>query len=333
MVIDASSLALAAPAAEEHLPLVAAQVESFALDPAHVRVELAAVERTLLDQFGNIHVKTVVVDGRVVVITGANPEAQHDFETPWHDAGFVLWGHEPAAAALADFDTSWGQARIWTCGAEPGELEDCTTEASPFEHAVLEEATPPDALDACLALAVTRRPAAFANEELDNPQGQAFLSAFDGAQATIRVETPNINDDDAKAALLRAALRGVHVQLITSHSFNELSEAPVGGTNGDNVASLRRDLALLGGAESDLEVRWYSRDGVHPVEGNGPWASHVKYASIDGRVVVFGTTNMDTASWNLSHELNWFVDDDAVTAAYDAQLFEPDWSRAIPVRD
>ena len=79
-----------------------------------------------------------------------------------------------------------------------------------------------------------------------------------------------------------------------------------------------------------LQVRWYSHDGVAPVDGNGPWASHVKYASVDGQVVIFGTTNMDTASWNFSHELDWAIDDASVTTATDAQLFEPDWARAIP---
>jgi len=332
MVIDTSALGVAAPVTSEHMPLVRAQIDSFGLDPAHVQVVLAANERTLLDQFGNIHVKTVTIDGRVVMITGANPEAQHDFVTPWHDAGFVLWGREPAAAALTDFDFSWADATVWTCGPTDTDPARCARPTEPIVHEVLAEDTPTETLDACLALCVTRQPSAFANNSVDNPQDQTFLAAFDGATHTIRIETPNLNDDAAKEAILRAVLRGVRVQVITSHGFNDASEAAVGGTNVDNVAALWRDLRLLGAADpcAGLQVRWYSHDGATPVEGNGPWASHVKYASVDGQVVIFGTTNMDTASWNFSHELDWAIDDASVTAATDEQVWEPDWSRAIP---
>jgi phosphatidylserine/phosphatidylglycerophosphate/cardiolipin synthase-like enzyme len=80
-----------------------------------------------------------------------------------------------------------------------------------------------------------------------------------------------------------------------------------------------------------LRIRWYSRDGIEPVLGNGPYASHVKYASVDDEVVIVGTTNMDTPSWNFSHELDLAIDDADTTRGFDAQLFDADWERAIDV--
>jgi phosphatidylserine/phosphatidylglycerophosphate/cardiolipin synthase-like enzyme len=136
-----------------------------------------------------------------------------------------------------------------------------------------------------------------------------------------------------KAALRRAVLRGVEVRLITSYWFNQAAEGLVGGPNDQNVAELYADVAAAGVEDpcQQLQIRWYSRDGVVPVTGNGPYASHVKYTSVDDEVVIVGTTNMDTASWNFSHELNLAVDDPLVTAEYDRQLFDRDWARAIPV--
>jgi phosphatidylserine/phosphatidylglycerophosphate/cardiolipin synthase-like enzyme len=78
-----------------------------------------------------------------------------------------------------------------------------------------------------------------------------------------------------------------------------------------------------------LQIRWYSRDGLRPVVGNGIYASHAKYASVDDTVVIVGTANMDTQSWNNSRELNIIVDDADLATAWDAQLFVADWTRGV----
>jgi phosphatidylserine/phosphatidylglycerophosphate/cardiolipin synthase-like enzyme len=170
---------------------------------------------------------------------------------------------------------------------------------------------------------------------VENPQDQAFLAAFNSATRVIKLETPNINDDAVKGAILEAVKRGVEVRLITSKGFNETSEGFVGGPNGENISELYRDLALLGVNDpcSKLQVRWYSRDGLEPIVGNGAYASHTKYSSIDDQVVIVGTTNMDTASWNFSHELNLAVDDTAMAQKLNAQLFDADWGKAVVVEE
>ena len=81
---------------------------------------------------------------------------------------------------------------------------------------------------------------------------------------------------------------------------------------------------------SRLKVRWHSHDGKEPVVGNGPRASHAKYASIDGILAIVGSTNMDTQSWNFSRELDVVVDDAQTTASWDRQIFLANFAKAIP---
>jgi phosphatidylserine/phosphatidylglycerophosphate/cardiolipin synthase-like enzyme len=327
IAIDTSVLGVAAPVTEEHMPLVEAQIAAYELDPAHVRVTLAAHERGLFDQVGNLHVKSFIVDGRVALITGANPEAQHNFDAPWHDIGTVVAG-DVVLAMLDDFDHTYSRSFVWDCVA-PG---DCLQAPSPIEHRFAPGSTTAVA-GTCHVLALSRQESNLPNNDVDNPQDQAFVAAFGAARRVLKIETPNINDDAAKQAIVAAVERGVDVRIITSKEFNELAEELVGGPNGDNVDGLYRRLASAGmdDACERLRIRWYSHDGVDPVLGNGPYASHVKYASVDDQVVIVGTTNMDTPSWNFSHELNLAIDDADLTRGFDAQLFDADWERAIDV--
>src|SRR5690606_22264670 len=151
--------------------------------------------------------------------------------------------------------------------------------------------------------------------------------AFAAARSHIRIQTPNLNDDAAKAGLVDAVKRGVRVEIVLSKGFNDLTEqAPgQGGTNEENVAMLHEELAAAGVTDicNKLQIRWYSRDGLYPIVGNGIYASHAKYMSIDDTVVIVGTANMDTQSWNNSREVNIVVDDAVTTRAWDATLFLP----------
>jgi len=87
--------------------------------------------------------------------------------------------------------------------------------------------------------------------------------------------------------------------------------------------------ATAGRATAAAGPAWRSAAVTAP--GNGPRAAHTKYSSYDDQVVIVGTTNMDTASWNFSHELNLAIDDADTTADMDRRLFDADWERAIVV--
>jgi phosphatidylserine/phosphatidylglycerophosphate/cardiolipin synthase-like enzyme len=283
---------------------------------------------------GTLHVKTVIVDGRAAIITGANPQAHHDYETPWRDSGYRVSG-DVAVALLADFDHAWMQSKIWTCGSrEETEFAKCQGEPTKLAYTIM----PAGITDGtCKPMLVTSRAADFnpTSNRIDNTQDQAFLAAFAAAKSHIRMQTPNLNDDAAKTALVDAIKRGVRVEVVLSKGFNDLTEmAPgQGGTNEQNVAELHAALAAAGVTDpcKKLQIRWYSRDGLRPVVGNGIYASHAKYASIDDTVVIVGTANMDTQSWNNSRELNIIVDDAITTRAWDTQLFIADFDRGILV--
>ena len=135
------------------------------------------------------------------------------------------------------------------------------------------------------------------------------------------------------AAEVRAQLPDHTVDVVLSKGFNDISEnlPGQGGDNDMNVRMLYDALAAKGvtNACDKLRVRWYSRDGVTPVRDNGNYASHAKFTSIDDEVVIVGTANMDTQSWNNSREVNVVVDDPALAVAWDAQLFGADFARGV----
>lgn len=327
-VIDASELGVPSAKTSDVMPRVARGLEEQNLDPNIVRWEIATFEHTTV---GNQHSKTLVVDGREAIVTGANPELVHDPGEPWHDSGYHVTG-DAALALMGDFDYAWNRGVAWSCGSSRG--EDCEHPTQRFSHAPLGADLPEDTCSPVLVIGRKRNANPF-NNRTDNTQDQAFLAAFAGAKRKIRVETPNLNDDKAKSALLDAVERGVTVEVVLGKKFNEGGESVPGqgGGNEKNVAALYDALAKRGVKDAceRLVIRWYSFDGIAPVVGNGPRASHTKYATIDGAIAIVGSTNMDTQSWNNAHEVDLVIDDARVVSAWDAQLFEPDFARGVVV--
>lgn len=315
----------------EVLPGLATAIEGLQLDPAHVQVELAGFFHIAL---GNLHAKTVVVDGRDAIVTGANPQVHHDYDSPWRDSGYRFTG-DIAVSLLADFDSAWRDGHLWTCGTDATRtVGECI--ATP-PHGPYTIRRPAIAAGTCRPMIVTSRQADAdpRSNRTDNTQDQAFLAGFAAARRHIHMQTPNLNDDHAKAALVDAMLRGVRVDVVLSRGFNDLTEN-LPGQGGDNETNVRRLYDALAAANvpdacDRLRVRWYSRNGVMPVRDNGDYASHVKYTSIDDEVVIVGTANMDTQSWNNAREVNVVVDDPVLAQAWDADLFVADFERGIPV--
>lgn len=311
------------------MPRAWAAIEALSLDPAHVQFEIAGFLHTT---FGNLHVKTLVVDGRHAIVTGANPQAHHNYAEPWRDAGFRLSG-DVALALQDDFDDAWSKSKQWTCGVAELSHEQCTVATTAIPHVFPRVAA---AGDACLPMFVATRSAdpTIGNNDVENPQDQAYLAAFKAATKHIHMQTPNLNDDAAKRALVAAVHRGVQVDVVLSRGFNDSAESlpGQGGSNEDNVIELYDELAAAGVTDAcnKLRFRWHAKDGV-AVVGNGPYASHAKYASVDDAIVIIGTANMDTQSWNNSREVNVVVDDPTTTRAWDARLFVADFEGGVHV--
>jgi phosphatidylserine/phosphatidylglycerophosphate/cardiolipin synthase-like enzyme len=295
------------------------------LDPNHVQVFLATYEHLTL---GNLHTKTVVVDGRIGMLGGANVQSQHDYDDPWLDSFYGVEG--PAAQTLlADFDHAWTKARKWHCDAAACQRWD---DAPPIWHpGEVLEPTFDDAGACTPVIALNRTAWGGFNNDVNNPMAQGLLAAMAGATERIRIQTPNLNDDAVRDALVAAVGRGVEVQIVLSLGFNATAMGFFGGSNAYVADDLRaRVIAEAPDHAERLDIRWYSPDGVAPVDGNGSGASHLKYLSIDGQIAVVGSTNMDTIAWNHSRETNLAFDSAEVTRRWDAQVFEPSFARAIP---
>jgi phosphatidylserine/phosphatidylglycerophosphate/cardiolipin synthase-like enzyme len=308
------------------------------LDPDYVQVLVATYEHFAL---GNLHTKTVIVDGRTALLGGANVQSQHDYADPWMDSFHRIDG--PAAQTLlADFDHAWAKARKWHCRLQEVGDDDASDEAlcqrwpdaPPMWHpaAVLDPDF--DSAGACApSFALNRTAWGGFNNDVDNPMAQGLLAAIAHARVRVRIHTPNLNDDAVRDALVAAVAGGVEVQIVLSLGFNATAMAYFGGSNATVAERLRARVLEHAPEQAHLlDIRWYSRDGVEPVDGNVPGASHLKYLSIDGQLAVVGSTNMDTIALNHSRETNLAIDTPAVTERWDAQIFEPSFGRAIPAQ-
>lgn len=329
LLIDASIVGFGAPVVT--LPRLVASLEALRLDPRHVQVEVAGFFHIA---FGNLHVKTLVVDGRDAIITGANPQAHHDYMYPWRDSGYRLTG-DVALGLLADFDNAWHAGHLWTCGTdETRTVDQCIAKAPELAYVVRR---PPMADTTCMPMLITTRQADPdpTSNRIDNTQDQAFLAGWGAATSHIYVQTPNLNDDAAKGALVAAVKRGVRVDVVLSKDFNEITEnlPGQGGGNEMNARLLYDELEAAGITDAceRLRIRWYSRDGLRAVVDNSYYAAHAKYSSIDSAVAIVGTANMDTQSWNNGREANVVVDDADTTIAWDEQFFLAHFDRGVVV--
>jgi phosphatidylserine/phosphatidylglycerophosphate/cardiolipin synthase-like enzyme len=304
------------------------------LDTARVQLQFGTSPRPT-PAAANLHDKFIIVDARYLLVTGANVQSFHDPGAPWHDSGYVLEG-DVAQSALASFEHTWtGDAFHWECKQE-GLSKDCDKRAHYPQPA--RSWLPPfgSQWPGNLPILAVGRPKGSTfptpDNDTNNPQDIAWLTLMNRATSHIHIESPNINDDAFRAAVVRAVGRGVAVRLLTSLGFNDL-EQDLPGLGGDNlevVGNLRKEIrAAFPGNQECFQLRWYSKDRIEPIAGKGDWASHTKYMSIDDRLAVVGSGNMDTIAWNFSHEFNLLIDDAPTVAELEASLFLRDWNRAI----
>ena len=316
---------------------------------------------------GVMHQKLVVIDGQVVHIGGANVQRFHNWkadQVPWHDSAYVLCG-EVGRSMLADFDRMWAEGRSWGCHAVGDGEFAIELECSSDDNELPFRSYEPPGIDACPrraayqdlewlgdgclpTIALVKRPASITQHggylgtgDVDHPAAAGYIAAIAAATHHIHLETPNLNDDLVVEALANAVQRGVEVQIVTGLGFNDpaVSLEGQGGTNAENVGRLWKAVYARGVAPAsacaNLAVRFHAgrHDGAlvdARSDGHGIAPTHTKYLSIDDRLVIVGSTNMDTQSWNFSGEANVAVDSAEVAAAWEATLFLPDWDRGIP---
>jgi len=308
------------------------------LDLSRVHLQLGTSPRPT-QAAAAMHDKIIVVDSRYVLVTGAQPQPANDplsSQDPsgWHDTGYLFEG-DAAISALAAFEQTWtGDAVHWDC--RPQSLSfDCDKRANHFPQPSRDWApsfgsqSPGDI--PLLAVGRTKAGNPF-NNDTNNPQDIAWLRVMDYATSSLHIETPNINDDAFQAAVKRAVARGVSVRLVTSLGFNDFRQdlPSLGGDNLEVAGRLRQQIRNETPWYQDLfQLKWYSRDGIEPLMGNGIGANHTKYMTMDNQMAVVGSGNMDTASWNIIHEFNLLIDDPSTTWELENNVFLPDWYRSV----
>jgi cardiolipin synthase len=117
-----------------------------------------------------------------------------------------------------------------------------------------------------------------------------------GARDRINVTTPYyVPDQQTQAALCAAALRGVKVAMIMP---------------------ARNDNWIVGAAsESHYDELLFCGVRIHAFR---PGLLHSKIMTVDGRLSLIGSTNMDRRSFNLNYENSMLIDSTDITAELDA---------------
>lgn len=156
------------------------------------------------------------------------------------------------------------------------------------------------------------------------PLNVLLLHLFSRAQDCIVLLTPNLTSPPVISALLEALSRGVDVTIITNRRMMIIEQLITSGTITEiSVWKLRRRHKRLN--RRNL-VPAYSEDvesGVDPhsigslqIGYYRPTAeyrrTHIKCSTIDNKVVVLGSGNMDRASWYTSQELGVAIEGEGV---------------------
>lgn len=157
------------------------------------------------------------------------------------------------------------------------------------------------------------------------PLNLELLHLFTTAHKSIYIQTPNLTCAPVLDALWGAAVeRGVQVTIVTSERLMRVEQLVTAGrTTGWCVRGLvkKYQRAMLererrmgdleagrGGTMGSLRVSYYEpRSGAATKAKTGgdaePVQSHLKLTVVDEEAIVFGSGNMDRASWYTSQEL------------------------------
>ena len=152
------------------------------------------------------------------------------------------------------------------------------------------------------------------------PLNAFLLWAFSNAKKTIYIQSPNLTSPPVLSALLTALKSGIHITILTSERLMILEQLVTAGTTTLRCMKklIKRHKSLvtrwqetksgtleagLSRAPGSLQIKLYLPN-PNQVQGRPePLQSHLKLTIIDGEWTVFGSGNLDRASWYTSQEL------------------------------
>lgn len=163
-----------------------------------------------------------------------------------------------------------------------------------------------------------------APEPPSTPLNSFLLHSLGHAQKDIFMQTPNVTSPPVLSVLKTALENSVDVTIVTNERLMVLEQLLTAGTTtprclkklcADHAAMVQRqaDSKLLdtgesAGAQTIGRLRIYyfeprSADTENVSGKVSPVSTHLKLTIVDGEVSVFGSGNMDRASWYTSQEL------------------------------
>ena len=299
---------------------------------------------------GSIHDKYLVVDGKKAILTGANVENNNNFDPRrWHDTGLSFEGPS-IIGLLSSFKKSWERKKnkhykivIKKQNYKLKKLKRNKPYISSFPKANI----PRPSKGGITFLALPQEANDRQNNDVISPQSLGWKHSMELAKKWIYVETPNINDDQFLKSIIKAAGKGVLVNVLTGHKFNKSSHGQllgfVLGLGGHNEKVIKKRVKKIAKKiygkdfpkffptlKKNLQFKWYSSDGKAPADGNGQGASHTKLLTVDGEITIQGSGNQDTFSWNFCNEFNFLIDDKNHTKNMES-FFLNDWKRSFDV--
>ena len=148
-----------------------------------------------------------------------------------------------------------------------------------------------------------------------------LLTVFARAERHIYVQTPNLTSSNALAELLAALSRGVDITILTSAKLMRLEQIVTAGTTTQRcvrwlikqydgarqrhhiTATTDVEAGLMPHAPGKLVVRYYEPCSKSNRDQDEPVQSHLKLTIVDSKTAIFGSGNLDRASFHTSQEL------------------------------
>jgi len=283
------------------------------------------------------HGKTVIIDNKILIITGANFQSSNFHHIPAHDAAYLIRG-DVAKAARDDFVYMW---KLRSDSLKTPDLIDnyIDTNSDTNSDTNIDTNNVDTNMDIDIdidinkftLLLVTRQPQIIASYDIiDNPQNSAIDTLLSIATKVIRIATPNLNCRFVIDKLIEFVNNGGTVELLLGKGFNEKRENPfVGGTNQSSVNTILN--RIHDDCINNISIRWFSLDGKNAIVGNVAGASHLKFMNIDNRFLFCGNANLDVVSCEHSHEVNFVMDSTDLCRYATDRVFTEYFAKGIPV--
>ncbi len=252
------------------------------------------ITRHRADAFGSFHSKLIIIDGNQVMIKSGEPIYLNDYNKHLLETA-VISDFSLADEVRKEFVKAWNQ--------------DCETNLKMVDiesKKIIEEKY------------FSNIPGIFIGKRADgNPKVRlgpggpfkiALIKAINIAKYSIKIITPNLNDPDIIDALAKACNRKVYVNIIMAKHHNDFFENKpgAGGKNKSKMAELVDKVSSKNYLY--LQIRWATNSKLEIVDQE-PYGVHGKYACIDDRLVLTGSTPLDLQGTYHSKEADVIFED------------------------